>query len=67
MSYSAITHFIENIGDAWQSVFPHDDSAKNMLHDSSREALVYMVEECGVPLDQILILQRERRRLWPSH
>ena len=60
-------YFVEHNGDCWQSVFPHEQSEKSCLHDTQIEALAYMVNECGVPLDGILILVRRRRRFWPSN
>ena len=60
-------YFVEHIGDAWQSVFPHRESEKCALHDTQIAALDYMVTDCGVPREAIVVLRRIRHRFWPSH
>lgn len=60
-------HYVEHLGDCWQSVFPQSEAEKTCLHDTMSDALAYMVTGCGVELDRIVILQRRRRRFWPSH
>jgi hypothetical protein len=60
-------YFVEHVGDCWQSVFPDAEAEHSELHDTAHDALNYMVTERGVPREKIAVLQRLRRRFWPSH
>lgn len=51
-------YYVEWNGDCWQSVFPSAAADKSQLHVTVDEALVYMVDECGVPESNIVTLNR---------
>lgn len=53
-------HFVEHNGDCWQSVFPIEHSHKSQLHTTTKDAIDYMVDECGVDPDEIKIIPRKR-------
>ena len=49
-------YFIEHNGENWQSVFPAAESAKSQVHADADDALLYMVQECGIPADKIQVV-----------
>ena len=51
-------YFVEWNGDQWQSVFPSSESNHSSLHTSVDDALFYMVDELGIPRDDIEVKDR---------
>jgi len=58
-------YFIEWNGDCWQSVFPSWEAEKSALHQTWKDALAYMVHECGVSTKKIKPLPRPEYGLSP--
>lgn len=50
-------YYIEYNGEYYQSVFPSGESEKSYPHTSVKDALNYMVNECGIKREQIKIIK----------
>lgn len=48
-------YYVEHNGDCWQSVFPTAEAAKSQLHVTVSDALDYMISECGINGEDIII------------
>ena len=49
---------IEWNGDCWQSVFPSSEAEKSQLHTTAIEAMQYMLNECGLSIFDVQIINK---------